>query len=653
MTGDELGSTDAGVSADFVFGTLATDALRVAQLRAATLGVTHGHDLHPADPEPMDAVTIRVRVGPAVSADRVTAYWTTDDSDPAGHRGVAERGTALQLTLVGTSWDTLTWGYVDTWQGVIPGQPDGTLVRYRIEAWSDVAGPDAPSTWATEIGGVVAGPRPPGVSDADAAQFDFGESLWPIRRTAGDAYHVDRERVPAWLRDAVIYQVFLDRFATSGGRPFASPATPGGFYGGTIRGLLERLDHVVDLGVTCLWLSPIFPSPSHHGYDASDYGAVEPRLGSEADLRELVAAAHGRGLRVILDFVANHVSSAHPAFGTALADRDSPEARWFTFTHWPDQYLSFFGVLDHPQLDTDDPGAREYLIESARHWLGLGVDGFRCDYAQGPSHAFWSRFRAATRAVAPKSVTIGEVVETPALQRTFVGRMDGCLDFILLGALRGFFAFGTLTASAFDAFLRRHLDTIPADFVQPSFLDNHDMNRFLWIVRGDTRRLKLAALCQLTMPGPPIVYYGTEVGLSQERDVRSADGSGHPEESRLPMPWDVKGDLARDGDQNADVLAFYRAAIRLRREAGPTWRAARRTLRADDATGVYAYACGDGPAAVVILNSGGTSQRVDLGAEAAGRTLALATDEDVTMEGTTIELPPYAGAVLLVSPAGA
>ena len=186
-----------------------------------------------------------------------------------------------------------------------------TTIRYRLEAW---AGDTGASTWASDIAGVVRGARPPGVRDEDAAMFAFDPGLWPIRRTAADAYQVDRERVPDWLRDAVIYQVFVDRFA----RPVAcrspSPSTPGGFYGGTLRGVTERLDHLADLGATCIWLSPIFPSPSHHGYDATDYRSIEPRLGTEADLRELIEAAHARGLRILLDYVVNHVSSAHPAF---------------------------------------------------------------------------------------------------------------------------------------------------------------------------------------------------------------------------------------------------------------------------------------------------------------------------------------------------
>ena len=191
--------------------------------------------------------------------------------------------------------------------------------------------------------------------------------------------------------------------------------------------------------------------------------------------------------------------------------------------------------------------------------------------------------------------------------------------------------------SGLDAFLRRHLAYPPADFAWPSFLDNHDMNRFLWVVGGDTRRLRLAALCQFTLPHPPIVYYGTEVGLSQVHDVRSADGSGHPEESRLPMPWGNERDLA--------LRTFYRRLIAVRASMPGVWRGTRATLVVDDTTGVYAYRCSDGArSVVVVLNVGHESQR--FAAPDADAELVLASDEGVTLVDGTLALPAVAGAVL-------
>jgi cyclomaltodextrinase len=283
------------------------------------------------------------------------------------------------------------------------------------------------------------------------------------------------------------------------------------------------------------------------------------------------------------------------------------------------------------------------MIESARRWLDLGVDGFRCDYANGPSHAFWSEFRAATRLAKAESVTLGEVVETPALQRTYLGRLDGCLDFILLQALRRFFAFADMSVGELDAFLRRHLEFFDGDFVLPSFLDNHDMNRFLWLVGGDVRRLKLAAMCQFTLPHPPSIYYGTEVGVSQLRDVRYADGSGHPEESRLPMSWGA--------DQDRDLLVFYRELVRLRREHMGVWRGTRETLMLEE-PGFYAYRCADGTdEAVVVLNNGPLSRHLTPDPSRSWR-VALATGPGAVLDGVRLTIEPLTGAVLVPAPHG-
>ena len=295
-------------------------------------------------------------------------------------------------------------------------------------------------------------------------------------------------------------------------------------------------------GATCIWLSPIFPSPSHHGYDATDY-----RGSSRAWAREDDCASWSRRPR------AGHpgdprlrgqpLIAAHPAFQEAFVDQQSPKASWFTFTQWPDQYLAFSACSTTPRSTATTRGARLHDRERAL----LARAGHRrvpLRLREWPIARLLERIsRCYTRGM-PDSITLGEVVETPALQRSYLGRMDGCLDFLLLQALRQFFAFGTMAPSAFDTFLRRIWHSSRSDFVLPSFLDNHDMNRFLWVVGGDTRRLKLAAICQFTLPHPPIVYYGTEVGLRRQRDVRYADGSGHPEEARQPMRWGQAQDRA-------------------------------------------------------------------------------------------------------------
>lgn len=625
------------VSADFIFGTMATDARRLAFLKAELAGVSHRHRIEPADPLPQQAVTLRVSLGPTVVADHVTCYFTTDGSEPTGARGVPAPGArAVAFERVGSEWNTFLWGYLEEWRATLPPQPAGVIVQYRIEAWSEH---HPRSVWAGEIIGSTAGDGAVlgEVGPGDVFLREVGQEfeLTFVRGSRTFAYGVDEERAPAWLHDGLIYQVFVDRFNPGGGRPFARPGTLMGHYGGTLAGVIERLDHIQSLGASIIWLSPIFPSPSHHGYDATDYYAVEPRLGTLEDLRTLIAEAHARGMRVLLDYIANHVSAQHSAFQEALRDPHGPARDWFIFTEYPDRYVAFFGVPGMPQVNTDHPVARRMMIDPAVHWLRQGIDGFRLDYTIGPSHAFWTAFRAATRAARPDAIGLGEAVDTAEMLRSYYGRLDGCLDFLLLQALRRFFAFGDLRASQFASFLRRHFEAFPPDFVMPSFLDNHDMNRFLWVVRGDTRRLKLSALCQYTLPHPPVIYYGTEVGLSQERDVRHPDGSVHPEESRLPMPW--------DGTQNTDVLAFYRRLGALRQATAGVWRGPRRTVALDDAFGHYACVCGDDEAWLVALNNGPRPGRIALPPRR--WSVALATAE-AEVRGASLWLPAYGGAVL-------
>jgi cyclomaltodextrinase len=587
------------ITPDYVFGTLTPDAIDLENKRRERRGLWHEQQLRPLDPRPGDPVTITISAGPDISADHVTLYYTTNGTVPDSGRGQAQGGMVIEMERVSVEWDMLVGGYRDNWEGVLPPQPKGTHVQYVIKAWHSIR----------------------------SESYYAGETDTP--QVYG--FYVDDEEVPTWSGQAVIYHILIDRFAPDPGTSFNTPPNaPDGFYGGTLRGIVCRLDYLADLGITCLWLSPVFPSPTYHGYDSTDYGTIEPRLGSEEDWQVLLDEAHKRGMRVILDYVANHVSSKHPAFVAAQKDKRSPTAQWFHFNHWPHDYDTFFGVREMPKVNTDNAAARAYMIDHARQWLERGCDGFRLDHVNGPTHAFWSAFRTATRAVKPDSVLFGEDVEAPMFQRAYAGRMDGCLDFLLHQALRKFFSFDTLKPSQFDAFLQRHFTFFPDNYVQPSFLDNHDMNRFLWTARGDKRRLRLAALCQFTLPAPPIIYYGTEVGLNQQNDV------GCMEEARLPMLWGK--------EQDQDLLAFYKALIALRLQGEAVWWGPRQILLIDDERHLYAYACD--PYAVAFNNS---RQKVTISlTDWQKAELALATEIGVSWQPHKGELIlcPFSGGCL-------
>ncbi len=583
------------VTNDFIFGTLATDELRLEQVKARSRGLWHGSRVEPRDPVPGDTLVFTVTVGSDIDADRVEMLITRDGGMP----GLSSE--SIPLERQGVEWDTMSWGYIETWRGTLATPDEPSFLRYRVRAVSGTG----QEHWA----------------DVDA---DSGEpGLF--------ALSIDREAVASWLSGAVIYHVFVDRFADDNGDELRTQSSLNDIWGGTLKGVTKRLDHIQHLGATAIWLSPIFPSPTHHGYDATDYTSIEPRLGTLADFDELVSEAHRRGIKVILDFVANHTSNEHPAFLKAKADPEAPERDYFTFR--PDgSYTTFFGVETMPQVAVDHDPAADWLIDAAVYWLQRGVDGYRLDYAVGPSLAFWARFRRALRAVNPDVGLIGEVVESADVMQAFEGRLDGNLDFLFLQQVRGFLGFDLIGADQLWRFLDRHYAYFGDGIALPSFLDNHDMNRFLWIARGDMRRLKLAALLQMTMPGPPVVYYGTEVGLSQWHDLEYPDGTRRMEESRTPMPWGA--------GQDRDLGEFYRSLVFWRKRWGV--HRMRRQLVHADASGLLVYLVGSW---LVAINRTDEHHGIDLGARGS-MWLALATGSDVQLHGNVLQLPGMTGAII-------
>jgi glycosidase len=584
---------------DFIFGTLATEELRLKHVRTNRAGVSHVYARSPRDPVPGQDITLGLTIGPSHPCVQAWVYWTNDGSDPKGKLGKASNGHTLPMETQGAEWDTLLWGYIHHFKAVLPGQTSGSIIRYCIS----------------------------GITISGDEIFADNGNIY--------ACYIADDPTPSWVQDAVIYQIFVDRFFPGMGNSWLHPQTPAGFYGGTITGILEKLDYVSELGVNTLWLTPIFPSPSHHGYDASDLFDIEPRLGTKADLRILLDESHRRNIRILLDLVPNHVSNLHPSFQSAITDFDSPYKAWYTFSHWPDRYSSFFDVPELPQLNLREPATRKHMLDAVAYWLDFGVDGYRVDYAIGPVSDFWADFRKVTRQARHDSWTFGEVVEPPDSQINFSGGLDGCLDFNLMESLRSAFAYADLKADGFGSFLTRHDAFFPESFSRPSFLDNHDMNRFLWAANGEIKRLRLAALCQFTLTGPPVIYYGTEVGLSQVRDVRQGE-LGIPEESRLPMLW---------GDEQDHVLhSYYQRMIHLRNELSPLKRGRIHLIYADE--DILLYARGENDEILVSLNLSTQNRTIELPGNW-DTVLLQANPGDVHIEKKLINIAPLGGAILI------
>lgn len=393
-----------------------------------------------------------------------------------------------------------------------------------------------------------------------------------------------------WPQTAVIYQIFIDRFSRGPARDreLAPDNTPV-FCGGNLRGIIARLDYLSDLGVTALWLSPFNTGSAYHGYHITDFFGVDPRFGTNEELKELISRAHERGMKLLMDFVPNHMSSQHPYFVEAQKRSDSPYRKWFTFKKWPDDYLCFLQFKDLPKIDLEYAPARDHLVSAAKHWLGLGFDGLRLDHVFGPTHGFWRHFRTEIKSAFPDSVLIGEAYgvsgahkityqnlstinlrskfllrlfqASDQAMRAYIGELDGALDFTFQALVRNYIARKSPLRPYWllQMLLKLHYAKFPAGFLLPAFLDNHDINRFLFEAGGDKEKLKEAARLQFAQRQPVVIYQGTEAGMTQEKDIASIASYGDLQ-ARAMVSWDK---------MDQELLAFYKDIIRQRLQSLP------------------------------------------------------------------------------------
>jgi cyclomaltodextrinase / maltogenic alpha-amylase / neopullulanase len=486
---------------DHIFGDLDQPSNSVRWMIDRHRGDHHYHRMMPLRPKPGDIVDLYLTTSMELNVESVMVWITTDDWQ---HHSVH------QLTKQQTTWSTALWSYLQEWMITLPSQPAGTMLRYKI-------------------GAKLQGSSKVVFADSQSEDFETAThfSIW-----------YGEDALPDWAESAVIYQIFVDRFNPGQERSWDSQTDLKKPFGGTLQGITEKMPFIKSMGFNTIWLTPIFDSPSHHGYDISDYYQIHPRLGSMEDFMDLLKVAHQHQIRVMLDFVANHCSSEHPFFRDAVRNPESPYHDYFVWKDWPD-YESFYNVRTMPKLNLAyGSPARDFLLKCAQSWLEKGVDGFRLDYAHGPEQDFWVDFRRACTAVNPEVWTFAEIVQPPDVQASYADGVGGALDFLLCQALRLTFGQHEWPLDKFASFLQNHFDYFPEGFSLPAFLDNHDMNRFLVISEHGEKLLRMALMVLYTLPGPPIIYYGTEVPLSQRQSIHDKGAQGF-DESRLPMDWDA------------------------------------------------------------------------------------------------------------------
>ena len=439
-------------------------------------------------------------------------------------------------------------------------------------------------------------------------------------------------QTPEWVKHAVFYQIFPDRFARSQVfvqdqtvvfKPWGSPPEEQGFQGGDLYGIAEKLDYLTDLGITALYLNPIFSSAANHRYHTFDYFNVDPLLGGNKALEHLLEEAHARGMRVVLDGVFNHASRGFWPFHHILENgKDSPYIDWFIIEDWPlrpyqngpddpANYAAWWGLPALPKLNTKNKAVQAYIFDIAKFWLEFGIDGWRLDVPMEiDDDAFWRHFRYVVKSTNPEAYICGEIWDDA--RRWLQGdQFDAVMNYIFSWASMSFVGASTLRTD----YHRDHLSLEPRsamDFgqviddmyglydwevnhVQLNLLDSHDTARALWVMGEDKSALKLCALLQMTMPGAPCIYYGDEIGMS----------SGDDPLCREAFPWE------QHDRWDYDLFNYYRRIIHIRHEHEVLRTGKFEKLYAQG--NVYAFLRErEGLGAVVLINSGNSTESVSI-----------------------------------------
>jgi len=496
----------------------------------------------------------------------------------------------------------------------------------------------------------------------------------------------------------VYYEIFVRSFDDSNGDGI-----------GDLNGITARLDYLKSLGVSGIWLMPINPSPSYHGYDVTDYYGINPQYGTMQDFERLLREAHKRGIKVIIDLVLNHSSDQHPWF-KAARDPKSPYHDWYSWAQpdtdlaaisatgspawhaltgapaaassaspaWaPDTYYLGIFTAEMPDLNYDTPAVRQEMVKVGRYWLKRGVDGFRLDAAQhiyfdlraqqndpnilAKNLAWWSEFRQGMNAVDPHAYIVGEVTRDTARELApWFKPLSAVFDFPLAARLID------SARQERNLELGRTLSTIDADYravsgrngVDAPFLSNHDQDRVMSQLDGNAQHMRMAAALLLTLPGHPFIYYGEELGM---RGVKPDP------DIREPMRWDRATDApgettwktstSHDGPavsvqaEQADphsLLHYYSMLIH--------WRTELSALR-DGAVSAYplanpsvaAYRLDDAHSHLLVVhNLSGQPQRVTLRPAPAApfSTVLRQSKPGFTLDSHQLTLPAYSTAIL-------
>ena len=433
-----------------------------------------------------------------------------------------------------------------------------------------------------------------------------------------------------WWKDAIVYQIFPDRFAPDpAGPPTGASLDPWGsiptirsFQGGSIKGITANLDYIQSLGINTIYTTPVFLSTANHRYHPSDFMKVDPMLGGEDAFRELIDEIHKRGMRFVLDGVFNHTGRGHWAFTSLLDGQEqSPYKGWFLPKSFPVRaydveryhvnYECWWDLPDLPKLNFNNEGVVEHILDVGEWWVKeFNIDGWRLDYPIEIPNEFWKEYRRRVRAVNPGAVTVGELF---GVRPDCVGEgnhFDSLMNYAFGTCSLGFVGCGfelrqddaiggeyqviAVDAKGFKdnfgevcaAYQKAHTESkggLGGGSAHPSMLmnlfDSHDTARALWMLQGDTAALKMLLLMMACAPGPSMLYQGTEVGQTSANGLK---GAGRDPANREAFPWHKKEDWDVDLLEHVKGVNHLRRDLYALRRGGLRWCEATRPSRAPD-----------------------------------------------------------------------
>ncbi len=433
---------------------------------------------------------------------------------------------------------------------------------------------------------------------------------------------------PEWVKHAVFYQIFPDRFARSASvlkpnnlEAWEDSPTTYGFKGGDLLGVVEKLDYLQDLGISAIYFNPIFQSAANHRYHTHDYFQIDPLLGGNAAFRTLLAAAHSRDIRIVLDGVFNHASRGFFQFNHILEIGDSsPYVDWFHVYGYPvnayskekPNYKAWWNLHALPKFNTSNLQVQSFIMEIGRYWIEQGIDGWRLDVPEEiDEDGFWQTFRQVVKAANPEAYIVGEIWHDA--HRWLQGdQFDAVMNYPLSYASLAFLGGHYVDPEQTHENARPHLHPLdapgfatrvdemltkyarPVTEVQLNLLDSHDTPRFLTSVRGNLEALKLTTLFQMTFPGAPCVYYGDEIGME----------GGFDPDCRRSFPWEVE-------HWNVELRDYFKDCIALR-NSHPALRTGE-FIAVFAVDMVYAYLRKlDADVLLIVLNAGEAAAQIDI-----------------------------------------